>query len=50
MILIGADAHKSTHTLAVIDAVTGQLLATRTVRADADGVAGGLALGAWAWR
>jgi transposase len=37
MIVIGADTHKSTHTLAGLDAATGRLLASRTVTADAGG-------------
>jgi transposase len=44
MIVIGADTHKSTHTLAAVDAATGQMLATRTVRADVEGM-----LAAWRW-
>jgi transposase len=44
MIVIGADTHKSTHTLAAIDAATGQVLATRTIRADVDGMLVG-----WRW-
>ena len=44
MIVIGADTHKSTHTLAAVDAGTGRVVATRTVRADAEGM-----LGAWRW-
>jgi transposase len=44
MIVIGADTHKSTHTLAAVDAATGQLLGQRTVRADRDGM-----LAAWRW-
>jgi transposase len=44
MIVIGADTHKSTHTLAAVDAGTGRVVATRTVCADADGM-----LGAWRW-
>jgi len=44
MIVIGADTHKSTHTLAAVDASAGRIVATRTVRADADGM-----LGAWRW-
>lgn len=38
MIVIGADTHKSTHTLAAVEAATGQLLGQRTVRADRDGM------------
>src|SRR3954451_10414106 len=44
MIVIGADTHKSSHTLAAIDAATGRVLSTRTVRADRDGM-----LAAWRW-
>jgi transposase len=44
MIVIGADTHKSTHTLAAVDAATGRVLATKTVSARRDGM-----LGAWRW-
>jgi transposase len=44
MIVIGADTHKSSHTLAAIDAATGRVLSTRTVGADRDGM-----LAAWRW-
>src|SRR2546423_14089464 len=44
MIVIGADTHKSTHTLAAVDAASGGVLATRTVRADVEGM-----LAAWRW-
>ena len=44
MIVIGADTHKSTHTLAAVDAASGRIVATKTIRADADGM-----LGAWRW-
>jgi transposase len=44
MIVIGADTHKSSHTLAAVDAATGRVLGTRTVRADRDGM-----LSAWRW-
>ena len=44
MIVIGADTHKSTHTVAAVDGATGRVLATRTVKADEDGM-----LGAWRW-
>ena len=44
MIVIGADTHKSSHTLAAVDAATGRVVATRTVRADGDGM-----LRAWRW-
>ena len=44
MIVIGADTHKGSHTLAAVDAATGRLLATRTVGVDRDGM-----LEAWRW-
>ena len=44
MIVIGADTHKSTHTLAAVDAATGRVVATRTVSADREGM-----LAAWRW-
>jgi transposase len=44
MIVIGADTHKRTYTLAAVDAGTGRVLAVRTVRADGDGM-----LEAWRW-
>src|SRR3954466_13970574 len=44
MIVIGADTHKSTHTLAAVDPATGGVVATKTVGADRDGM-----LAAWRW-
>jgi transposase len=44
MIVIGADTHKSSHTLAAVDCATGQLLGQKTVRADREGM-----LAAWRW-
>src|SRR3712207_5368151 len=44
MIVIGADTHKSSHTLAAVDAATGRLVATQTVSAKRDGM-----LSAWRW-
>ncbi|HLY48831.1 MAG TPA: IS110 family transposase [Solirubrobacteraceae bacterium] len=44
MIVIGADTHKSTHTFAAVDAASGRIVATKTIRADAEGM-----LGAWRW-
>ena len=44
MIVIGADTHKSTYTFAAVQALTGRIVATRTVRADAEGM-----LRAWRW-
>jgi transposase len=37
MIVLGADTHKSSHTIAAIDAVTGQLLADKTIEVGARG-------------
>jgi hypothetical protein len=31
MIVLGADAHKSSHTIAAVDASTGELLSDRTI-------------------
>jgi transposase len=45
MIVIGADTHKSSHTLAAIDAATGRVVSSRTVAADE---AGQLAAIRWA--
>src|SRR3954469_1576365 len=44
MIVIGADTHKSTHTVAAVDAATGRVVATKTIGADRDGM-----LAAWRW-
>ena len=44
MIVIGADTHKSSHTLVAVDAATGRVVATRTVRVDGDGLLAG-----WRW-
>jgi transposase len=44
MIVIGADTHKSTHTLAAVDAATGRVIATKTVSAKREGM-----LTAWRW-
>ena len=44
MIVIGADTHKSSHSLAAIDAATGRVVASKTVAADGDGL-----LAAWRW-
>src|SRR4051812_29915005 len=44
MIVIGADTHKRTHTLAAVDAATGRVAATKTVAADGEGM-----LDAWRW-
>ena len=45
MIVLGADTHKSSHTIAAIDAATGQLLGDKTVAVGARGFA---ALVIWA--
>jgi transposase len=42
MIVIGVDAHKRTHTLVALDAVTGASRGERTIQASDDGVLGGL--------
>jgi transposase len=39
MIVLGADSHKRSHTIAAIDAATGQVLADKTVRVGARGFA-----------
>jgi transposase len=44
MIVIGADTHKSSHTLAAVDAATGRVVASTTVDARRDGM-----LAAWRW-
>jgi transposase len=44
MIVIGADRHKSSYTLAAVDAATGRVVATKTVAARWDGM-----LAAWRW-
>lgn len=44
MIVIGADTHKSTHTLAAVQAETGRIVQTKTVDADMAGM-----LAAWRW-
>jgi len=45
MIVLGADSHKSSHTIAAVDTSTGQVLADRTVAVGAGGFA---ALVLWA--
>ncbi len=45
MIVLGADTHKSSHTIAAIDAATGQVLADKTIQVGARGFA---ALVLWA--
>src|SRR4029079_16135253 len=44
MIVIGADTHKSSNTLAAVDAAAGRCVATKTVNARRDGM-----LAAWRW-
>jgi transposase len=44
MIVIGADTHKSSHTLAAVDVATGRVVQTKTVNARRDGM-----LAAWRW-
>ena len=38
-VVVGVDAHKHTHTAAIVDAVTGAAVADRTVVTDPDGYA-----------
>ena len=45
MIVLGADAHKRSHTIAAVDAATGQVLGDKTVAVGARGFA---ALLVWA--
>ena len=42
MIVIGVDAHKRTHTLVALDAVTGASRGQRTIPASDDGALDGL--------
>ena len=49
MIVLGADTHKSSHTIAAVDAATGQLLGEKTVAVGARGF-GALVVWARAWR
>jgi transposase len=44
MMVIGVDTHKRSHTFAAVQAATGRIMATRSVRADAEGM-----LRAWRW-
>jgi transposase len=44
MIVIGADTHKSSHTLAAVEAATGRVVATKTINARRDGMPA-----AWRW-
>jgi hypothetical protein len=39
MIVLGADTHKGSHTVAAVDAGTGEVLADKTIRVDARGFA-----------
>jgi transposase len=39
MIMLGADSHKSSHTIAVVNSATGQILADKTIRVGARGFA-----------
>jgi transposase len=45
MIVLGADAHKRSHTIAAVSAITGEVLEERTVQVGAKGFA---ALLTWA--
>ena len=39
MIVLGADTHKSSHTIAALDAATGQVLGDKTIQVGARGFA-----------
>ena len=45
MIVLGADMHKSSHTIAAVDAATGEVLGEKTIAVGARGF-GALVLGA----
>ena len=46
MIVLGADTHKRSHTIAAVAAATGELLGEKTVPVGARGFGGAAALGA----
>ena len=46
MIVLGADTHKRSHTIAAVAAATGELLGEQTVPVGARGVRGVVAVGA----
>ena len=46
MIVLGADTHKRSHTIAAVAAASGEVLGEQTVPSGAKGAAGLLALGA----
>ena len=50
MIVLGADTHKRSHTIAAVSAATGELVGEQTVQVGAKGFAALLRLGAQAWR
>ena len=47
MIVLGADAHKRSHTIAAVEAATGQVLGDKTTAATARGFGAAAALAAW---
>ena len=49
MIVLGADMHKSSHSIVAVDAATGQLMGEKTVAVAARGF-GALVVWALAWR
>jgi hypothetical protein len=46
MIVLGADTHKRSHTIAAVCAPSGELLGEQTVQSGAKGLGGPVALGA----
>ena len=46
MIVLGADAHKRSHTIVAVSAATGELIGEQTVQVGAKGFA---ALCSWSW-
>jgi hypothetical protein len=50
MIVLGADTHKRSHTIAGVGATTGELLGERTVQVRARGVRRAVVVGAQALR
>ena len=46
MIVLGADMHKRSHTIAAVAATTGELLGEQTVQSASEGLGGAAGLGA----
>ena len=49
MIVLGADTHKRSHTIAAVSAATGEVLGEKTVQVGARGFASAAGVGARAW-